>query len=72
MKVEIKDLKKSYGDITVLKGIDMNFEDGIDLSFNTETILTAQQMLIYLFAFAAIALVFNITFTKVVSKVETQ
>lgn len=28
MKVEIKDLKKSYGDITVLKGIDMNFEEG--------------------------------------------
>ena len=28
MKIEINNLKKSYGDITVLQGIDMNFEEG--------------------------------------------
>lgn len=28
MKVKIKNLKKNYGDITVLKGIDMEFEEG--------------------------------------------
>lgn len=28
MNVEISDLKKSYGDVAVLKGIDMSFEEG--------------------------------------------
>lgn len=72
-KVLMKDsLNNVFSDApdTVVNAYKQNY--GIDLSFNTETILTAQQMLIYLFAFAAIALVFNITFTKVVSKVETQ
>lgn len=55
---------------TVVNAYKQNY--GIDLSFNTEIILTVQQMMIYLLAFAAIAIVVNITFTKVVSKVETQ
>lgn len=55
---------------TVVDAYKQNY--GIDLSFNTETILTVQQMMMYLLAFIALALIFNIVFTKAVSKVQTQ
>lgn len=49
---------------TVIENYRQNY--GVDLSFNAETMLTAQQMVNYLVALGCVLLLFNGVFTKVV------